>query len=176
MNLIKYIIFAVLTILALVFSRKYILNPQSRKFYRFFVFESILVLLLLNIDNWFTNPFSFSQIFSWLFLCFSVYLVISGFVLILTTGKPKRNFENTTRLIVTGLFKYIRHPLYSSLLFLGWGIFLKDPSYPAVIFVAIVSAFTYRMANIEEKENIKKFGEEYSNYMKNSKMIIPFIL
>lgn len=176
MNLTKYIIFAVLTIAALFFSRKHIFNPLSRQFYRFFIFESIVVLFLLNINNWFTDPFSFSQIISWLFLCFSVYLLICGFILLITIGKPKRNFENTTRLIVTGLFKYIRHPLYSSLLFFSWGIFLKVPSYPGVIFVAIVTVFTYRMAIIEEKENIKKFGEEYSNYMKNSKMLIPFIL
>jgi len=49
-------------------------------------------------------------------------------------GKPGMNrdnkalyqFEKTSELIDTGIFKYIRHPLYSSLLFLTWGIFLKN--------------------------------------------------
>ena len=48
-------------------------------------------------------------------------------------GKPdkKRNtknlyqFEQTTELVDKGIFKYIRHPLYSSLIFLTWGIFKR---------------------------------------------------
>ncbi len=36
-------------------------------------------------------------------------------------------FEKTTELVTTGIFKYIRHPLYSSLIFLTWGIYFKHP-------------------------------------------------
>jgi hypothetical protein len=44
-------------------------------------------------------------------------------------GAPLLYFEKTTQLVTTGVFKYIRHPLYSSLLLLAWGVFFKHPSW-----------------------------------------------
>lgn len=95
--------------------------------------------------------------------------------MLIRVGKPGRHLDKTTKLVITGCFKLVRHPLYSSLLFLGWGIFLKSPTYPGVIFVILITVFVYRMSVIEEKENISKFGEEYREYMKTSKMLIPYI-
>ena len=37
-------------------------------------------------------------------------------------------FEKTSKLVTVGLYRYICHPLYSSLFFLGWGVFFKSPS------------------------------------------------
>jgi len=95
--------------------------------------------------------------------------------MIIKVGKPKGHLENTTKLIKSGCYRLVRHPLYSSLLFLGWGIYLKNPTYPGVIFIILITVFVYRMTAIEEKENISKFGEEYLNYIKKTKMLIPFI-
>ncbi|MCK7540462.1 MAG: hypothetical protein MZV63_61010 [Marinilabiliales bacterium] len=36
-------------------------------------------------------------------------------------------FEKTTELVTSGIYRYIRHPMYSSLLLLAWGIWLKQP-------------------------------------------------
>jgi protein-S-isoprenylcysteine O-methyltransferase Ste14 len=79
-------------------------------------------------------------------------------------------------LIDKGIFKYIRHPLYSSLLFLTWGIFLKNTTDLLLFITVLSSAFLYLTAIFEEKECIKFFGEKYSEYMKRSKMFIPFII
>ena len=99
MNLVKYLIFAVLTILAILVTGKNLYNTESRKFYRFLVFESILILFLLNISYWFINPFSLAQVISWLTLCLAGYMVICGFIMIIKVGKPKGHLENTTKLI-----------------------------------------------------------------------------
>ena len=53
---------------------------------------------------------------------------------------------------------------------------MKNPTYHGVIFIIIMTVFIYRMVIIEETENIKKFGDEYKQYMKNSKMLIPFVV
>jgi len=99
-------------------------------------------------------------------------------------GKPENNrsektlyqLEKTTELIEQGIFKYIRHPLYSSLLFLTWGISLKNFSIE-LLFVSILSTvFLYLTAIFDEKECIAFFGDQYIEYMKKSKRFIPYII
>ncbi len=86
------------------------------------------------------------------------------------------NFEKTTKLIQTGIFKYVRHPLYGSLIFLTWGIFLKKLDLLLFIFSLISTIFLILTAVIEEKEDIKYFGNGYLEYMKRTKMFVPFLL
>ncbi|MBU0529012.1 isoprenylcysteine carboxylmethyltransferase family protein [bacterium] len=180
---IHIIIFSILSIPIFLFSRRTIFNVKSHGFYRFFSWECILWLLINNYRYWFFNPLSTKQILSWLLLIYSLVLVIFGFLLMKNMGKPQDNrknnelfkFEKTTELIETGLFKYIRHPMYGSLLFLTWGIFFKNTTNVLLIVSLISSVLLYVTAKIEEKENIEFFGEDYSDYMKRSKMFIPFI-
>jgi len=106
----------------------------------------------------------------------SIYPVTAGFILLKKVGKPDSNFENTSVLVQSGIYAYIRHPLYLSVLLLGTGIMLKDVSpvhllLGTINFIALI--FT---ALMEEKEMIMKFGDEYRTYMKNTKMFIPFII
>jgi protein-S-isoprenylcysteine O-methyltransferase Ste14 len=99
-----------------------------------------------------------------------------GFYLLKVTGKPRKGIEDTTVLVRRGAYRYIRHPLYTSLLLLGWGAFLKDVSLFSTAFVLLATAFVYITARIEETENREKFGASYEQYMKSTKMFIPFLL
>jgi len=156
---------------------------RSHGFYRFFAFESILALVLLNLDYWFYKPFSPHQIISWLLLIVSLFLVIHGFQLLHRVGKPdsERNdpslvgIEKTTELVTVGVYRYIRHPLYSSLLFLAWGVFFKWPSWLGGGLAAIATVFLVATSKVEEAENIRFFGSAYQMYMKKTKMFIPFL-
>ncbi len=143
---------------------------------RFFVFESIFLLVLLNIRVWFQDPFSMHQIISWILLILSAYVGIDGFRLLKKKGKPGRNFENTTVLVKSGIFGLIRHPLYLSLFLLGTGVIMKDPGSWALILGLVTFIGIYFTAWIEEKEMIAKFGDAYRDYMKETKMFIPFIV
>ena len=143
---------------------------------RFFAFESIFILVLLNYKIWFVNPFSFNQIISWLLLISSIYPGIAGYFLLKRKGKSENSFENTTVLVKTGLYKYIRHPLYFSLLLLGTGIMFKDPGLIQVFIGVVNIAANSLTALIEEKEMISKFGNEYKSYMMETKMFIPFFI
>jgi protein-S-isoprenylcysteine O-methyltransferase Ste14 len=84
-------------------------------------------------------------------------------------------FENTASLIKEGIYKYIRHPMYGSLLFLAIGAMLKDITLISVSLTVAVIIFLVLTAKIEEKENIKFFGSEYEDYIKKTKMFIPYI-
>jgi len=90
-------------------------------------------------------------------------------------GRPSGNIEDTTRLVEVGAYRYIRHPMYSSLLFLGWGAFFKDPSWMGFALVLIATASLIITAKVEERENIRKFGDDYTQYLNVTKMFVPFV-
>ena len=83
--------------------------------------------------------------------------------------------EKTTELVTSGVYAYIRHPLYSALLFLTWGAFLKDPSATGLSLSGVASFFLVMTAKIEETENLTYFGDAYQNYMECTKMFIPYV-
>lgn len=177
------IVFALLSIPVIIVSSRSLKIPWSHGFYRFFGWEGILFLAVCNIRFWFTDAFSIAQIISWICLFYALYLVIAGVLLLQGKGESNPNrqdptlfsFEKTTKLVETGLFRYIRHPLYGSLLFLTWGIFMKHVSV-SLLYVALFSTVMfYLTARMDEKECIAYFGDIYRAYMKRTKMFVPFV-
>jgi protein-S-isoprenylcysteine O-methyltransferase Ste14 len=143
--------------------------------YRFFSFECILLLAILNIPVWLVDPLAWNQILSWIFLVVSLFLAVQGFLLLRVIGKPRGDFENTTVLVETGAYRYIRHPLYASLLALGTGIFLKNVTTTTTVLALVNALALIPTARAEEKEMLVKFGVEYDDYMKKTRMFIPFV-
>ena len=86
------------------------------------------------------------------------------------------SFENTVHVVEEGLYRYVRHPMYSSLLFLGWGAFFKHINGLNVGLILLASAFLIATAKVEERENIRFFGPVYTEYMQRTKMFIPWLL
>jgi len=159
----------------LIYSMPWLRSPRSHGFFRFFAFESILALVALHVDHWFRDPFSAHQIVSWLLLIASAALAIHGFHLLHAVGKPRGDFEATTHLVRVGAYRYIRHPLYASLLWLAWGVFFKLPNLPGGALALAATGFLYATARVEERENLRKFGTEYLDYMDETKMFVPFV-
>jgi len=77
--------------------------------------------------------------------------------------------------VTTGVYRYVRHPLYGSLLFLTWGLFFKRPSWPGVALSLAASVLLTATAKREEGENIAYFGDAYRAYQKVSRMFIPLV-
>ena len=179
----RIIIFAVLGILVTVISRHTLFKLKSHGFYRFIAWLCISWLFASNYRFWFEQPFIVRQIFSWIFLLISVYLVIAGMFMLKKARKSTNvrneeslyHFEKTTELVDKGIFKYIRHPLYSSLIFLTWGICLKNPETELIFIACLATVFLYFTAVSDEKECIAFFGNDYIHYMKRTKRFIPFI-
>jgi protein-S-isoprenylcysteine O-methyltransferase Ste14 len=172
MNLIYIIPWVIFSVTLLIFSLK---RPHPYRFPRFMAFESILSLIFLNAANWFVDPFSFIHIMSWLFLAGSLVLAVLGFYTLKSKGKPEGDFEDTTELITSGVYRFIRHPLYASLLLLGLGAFLKDPSALGGGLVVTLLLGVFLTARIEERHNLERFGTEYLEYSKSTKRFIPYI-
>ena len=143
---------------------------------RFFVFEGLLLLGLMQVPVWFKDPLVFRQILSWLFLFLSIYYVIASVILYHRHAQHGQNFENSTRLVTTGLYRYVRHPMYGSLFFLGWGMFLKEINPLTISVIIIITIALFITCKVEEKEMMKRFGQEYIDYMSKTKLWIPFVL
>lgn len=180
---VKIFIFTIITVILFLISRKSLTDIYSHGFYRFFVFEFIIILFLMNVDSWFSSLFSFSQIISWVLLIISLIFVIDGYRTLKAEGKQNEmrlethlyEFEKTTQLVTKSIYQYIRHPMYSSLLFLTWGILFKSISAIGIILTIGTMIALEMAAKIEESENIEYFGDDYEIYMSKTKMFIPYI-
>lgn len=168
-------LFIVVSIGIVYYSWSSLRDVRSHGFYRFFAFEAILGLILVNAQEWFREPFSPLHVVSWLLLVVSLFLAMHGFYLLRAIGRPTDGFEATTKLVRQGAYRYIRHPMYSSLLLFAWGVFLKEVSLLSTILVLIATASLIATARVEEGENLRKFGEEYRVYQRETRMFIPFV-
>lgn len=171
------------TIILVLISKRSLRSYKYHGFYRFFVFEFTLSLIILNIPHWLENPFTFQQIVSWILLFISLLLVIQSFYLLSKYGGSKKrdmhpsNFEieNTVNLVKKGVYKYIRHPMYGSLLFLAFGALFKHITFFTVLLAVGTLLFLIITAKFEEKENLEFFGIAYEEYKKETKMFVPFL-
>ena len=165
-------------------SRASLRAPRSHGFYRFFAWEFIVALFLLNVDVWFQTPFAWHQLVSWFLLLVCLVPLILGIRALTSRGKPVARreaepqlhaFEKTSSLVTSGIYRYIRHPLYSSLLFLTWGIFFKVPTWLGLVLALAATLFLIATARADEAECICFFGTPYQEYMKRSKRFVPFL-
>jgi protein-S-isoprenylcysteine O-methyltransferase Ste14 len=156
----------------------------SHGFFRFFAWESILALVLLNLAVWFRTPFAWHQLISWTLLLASVVPLYLGLRALSSRGRPVAEracepqllpFERTSALVTTGVYRYIRHPLYSSLLLLTWGAYFKEPGWFGGLLAAASTGFLLATAKADEAECVRFFGPAYEAYMKTSARFVPFV-
>lgn len=181
--MIKLVMFVAATIVLAYIFRGSIRSPRHHGFYRLLAREAILALLLLNSEYWQIEPPPRFEPLSALLLIVSVYLVAHGVFPLRAHGGVDGSrtdptllpFERTTRLVTTGLFRYIRHPLYSSLLFLAWGLFLKNTSWLASALTLMATISLVLTGKTEERGCLEYFGPGYREYMQRTRMFIPFL-
>lgn len=171
----RWAIFGLGSLFIVVLSRRSLRDLRSHGFWRVFAFEALLGLLLVAVGRWFVDPLSPRQVASWVLLAVSLVLAVWGFLLLVVAGKPRGGVEGTTTLVTSGIYRYIRHPLYISLLFLAWGAFLKAPAPAGATLAVVASAALVATARAEERENTAKFGETYTRYMRATKRFLPLV-
>jgi protein-S-isoprenylcysteine O-methyltransferase Ste14 len=180
---VKAAIFVVATGYFIWLSRRSLRKAQSHGFLRFFAWEAILALVLLNCDHWFDDWLSFRQIVSWSLLAASGYLITFGVLTLYRSGRPGKSrseetligIEKTTKLVTTGIYRFIRHPIYSSAVVGVWGVVLKDISVTGAFLALLSVILLTATAKREEVENLTFFGNDYRRYMERSRMFIPYL-
>jgi protein-S-isoprenylcysteine O-methyltransferase Ste14 len=182
--MIAAVVFVVGSIPIFWLSRRSLFHPAYHGFPRFFAFEAILALVVLNAPYWFVRPFGLLQIVSWLLLSVSIVLIVWSISLLRRFGRPRPTaeespmfeLEHTGKLVTTGIYRYIRHPMYASLLFLAWGALLKSVSISTVVLAGIATLALVATAKAEEAEDMVRFGQAYRDYMKRTHRFVPFLV
>lgn len=82
-----------------------------------------------------------------------------------TTVNPLRP-ERTSSLVITGVYKVTRNPMYVGMMLalLSWAIYLASPAalLGPVLFIAYITEFQIKP---EEKALLLKFGQPYQQYL-----------
>lgn len=84
------------------------------------------------------------------------------------------DIKDGCKLITYGIYKYIRHPMYLSVILLGLGMVLLYP-YPIqiIFYIALVIVLVIKM--LYEESLWRSHLDEYEDYMKKTKRLIPFV-
>jgi protein-S-isoprenylcysteine O-methyltransferase Ste14 len=80
-------------------------------------------------------------------------------------------------LVKTGVYRLIRHPMYSSFFLLGLTQMLLLPNWLTGISGVLGAGvlFAFRVLR-EERMMLESFGEQYRDYMTHTKRIVPWII
>lgn len=89
---------------------------------------------------------------------------------------PTLQLKHNHQLITTGIYHYVRHPMYLSLILLALSQMLLVPNQitTASVLISILFLVFLRIPN-EENMLKMEFGEKYLEYMKNTCGVIPFL-
>lgn len=156
-------------------------NPESYGFFRTLALLALWAVLTISLPWWFRNALSARQIVSWVVLTAGLILGISSFLRLLAA----RNHGTVTsragpsgqpsQLVTSGPYRFIRHPLYASMILVAWGLVLKSGSWLAAFSALLVTGLLYLTARTEEDANLDRFGMEYEKYLASTSMFVPGI-
>lgn len=118
--------------------------------------------------------FVFNDVVGAILFLTSLFLIFRGCYDLIKHGEGSPNPSYPTKkLVKSGLYKFIRHPIYLGwfIITLGTGIFFN--SFSIFIFLAILAVFIKIYLTHEEKLLEKRFGRDYLSYKKSVPMFIP---
>ena len=93
----------------------------------------------------------------------------------------KRNYSSMLRireghqLITHGIYKYVRHPVYTGTLLRTFAIPIYTTSLLGFLFALVgIPLFIYRIG-VEEQMLIEEFSDEYLEYTKATRKLFPYV-
>jgi protein-S-isoprenylcysteine O-methyltransferase Ste14 len=116
---------------------------------------------------------------------FGILLMLVGGIILLTSRYQLNRFsygggslsaEIDQNLIVNGMYKYIRHPIYTGGIVMTIGLELAFRSLIILSLHTIIYFVIFKdRMNREEEVLLSKFGEKYRKYMNQTKRMIPYL-
>ncbi|MFX0007087.1 MAG: methyltransferase family protein [Candidatus Hermodarchaeota archaeon] len=161
-------------------------KKKGKKIFYYKIFPVVWTLSLVPIPIinasflrvFFPNNYSYFEDLWIFFILFGIALIIVGISFIKRANrvyKVKSLDENSSNLITKGIFKLIRHPIYSSWGIIFLGLAIISDSLTSLIISPLILIVLEINAILEEKLIlIPKYGKIYENYKKNTpNRIIP---
>ena len=90
-------------------------------------------------------------------------------------GLKKHQMNAKNKLVTKGIYKYVRHPLYTGTILVTAGCFLNLPTLSVLVFLVLTFIYLEIGSRLEEQKLKEEFGNEYIEYCKTVKRYFPFI-
>ena len=148
-------------------------HPQGDR-YQLYAFLSFTAAVLVDhfLLGWAANfrsvvPFGIRFPVALLFVIYGLFLSLSGIHTVFS------EYTEHPRMISTGLFSYIRHPVYlgALLIYIGLLVFLLSPL-AILVFIAIFILYDW-LAQDEEARMLEVFGKRYEDYRLKTPKWLP---
>lgn len=142
---------------------------------RVLVYISVFIATLIAykniamLPNWFFYPGILLMIIGILVRQWAIYVLGRFFTLTVSVQKNQK-------VVDYGPYRFIRHPSYLGMFLTMIGIGLALCSWGGILVILVMSGlgFGYRIY-IEEKVLVSELGDDYRQYMKETKRLIPFV-
>lgn len=79
------------------------------------------------------------------------------------------------RLVRTGPYAYLRHPIYTAMLGMFLGTAIASSQYHALLGLAILVAAYLRKTRLEEQIMTQTFGADYDSYRRETRALVPLL-
>jgi protein-S-isoprenylcysteine O-methyltransferase Ste14 len=156
-------------------------RQTSSKWFSYWIFSLIAIILLFFIAN--IPPFNIpliqsslaSRSFGFLVEVLGLCIAIWARITLGRNWSASVTFKEKHELITKGPYKWVRHPIYTGMItmFLGAAIYLGVLAGLLAIFFVFLS-FSIKLRD-EEALMTKHFPKEYTKYRKTTKALIPFV-
>ena len=135
-----------------------------------------LVLYLLAPPWWTWTHFPIGDWIQWVGIMFAIPPII--FLIWVHRHLDRQwsialELQEDHKLITTGPYKKIRHPMYLVIFIYTFGLILISADLLVAIFFGFSIWANYQRIPDEEQMMIERFGDEYREYMKHSGKLIP---
>ncbi len=142
---------------------------------RVLMYVSVLIAILFDLKNiamlpnWFFYPGIFLMVIGIIVRQWAIFVLGRFFTVTVSVQENQKVIDH-------GPYRYIRHPSYLGLFLIVIGIGLALHSWGGILVLIVMNgiAFGYRM-HIEENVLVSELGDDYIQYMKRTKRLIPFI-
>lgn len=140
-----------------------------------------LILLFLFLGIWISDSFIWHySILDPDILPEYLRIGLAGLVLVLAWYLARRGLKavfgserSEPGVIDSGVFKLVRHPIYTGAILFYLGAILITLSVASALFWLLIICFYILIARYEERILTKEFGEDYLKYKKKTGMLFP---
>jgi protein-S-isoprenylcysteine O-methyltransferase Ste14 len=100
-----------------------------------------------------------------------VALILAGIVLVFLGWV--RIYRAGGALVREGIYGYSRHPQYLGIILMSTGFLACWPTLPTLAMWPVLLVAYYRLARLEEREMVRRFGRLYRDYRRRVPMFFP---